>query len=160
LSRTLTMVEKYFAGAVPDGTNIKITNAKAEEIKTKATLAAREMENAMPEFDFTRALEHIWEVIGLANKFIEDAKPWTLAKENRTDELALVIYTLLEALRIITIEIASFMPETSRKIWAQLGMVDSIDAVKFSDAKVWGKFRAGAKVNKSGPLFPRIEINK
>lgn len=154
LSRTLAMAEKYFAGEVPDITNIKVSDPKAEEIKAKALRSAVEMDRLIPNFDFTTALTNIWEVINLANKFIEDSKPWVLAKENKRDELALVIYTLLEALRIVSIEVSPFMPETSRKMLSQLGLADTPE---FADAKVWGKLSKGIKVSKSAPLFPRIE---
>ena len=99
-------------------------------------------------------------MIGLANKFIEDAKPWTLAKEGKKDELAIVIYTLLEALRIISVQIFSFMPDTSRKIRAQLGIEQSSQESSLEEAKVWGRLAKGTKINKTGPLFPRIEIKK
>lgn len=157
LSRTLTMAEKYFEGKVPDISNLKIKNVKADEIKAKAVASAQEMEKLIPNFDFTAALVNIWGVIDLANKFIEDAKPWTLAKEGKTDELAIVIYTLLEALRIISIEILSVMPETSRKIRAQLGLGGDNKSCSLDAAKVWGKLSAGTTIAKSGPLFPRIE---
>jgi methionyl-tRNA synthetase len=157
LSRTLTMADKYFAGAVPDISKIKIDNPAAEEIKAKAIQTAHEMESLIPNFDFATALAKIWEVIGLSNKFIENSKPWTLAKEGKGDELALVIYTLLEALRIVAIEIYSFMPETSEKMLAQLGLQAKGDNI-FSNAKIWGKLASGTKVSKTGNLFPRINI--
>ncbi|MBN2453152.1 MAG: methionine--tRNA ligase [Candidatus Omnitrophica bacterium] len=160
LSRTLTMAEKYFAGRAPAIARNDFGNKKAEEIAAEAAKAAIVMEEAMPDLNFTLALSGIWNVISLANKFIEDSKPWVLAKENKQDELALVIYTLLEALRTIAIGIYSFMPETAQKIWAQLGMEGSVESVPFSDAKTWGKLTPGTKVSKSGPLFPRIEIKK
>ena len=78
-----------------------------------------------------------------------------LDKEKKVEELSLVIYTLLEALRIISIEIASFMPETSVKMLTQLGITGEADGL-FKNAKVWGKLTKGTKVSKSGSLFPRI----
>ncbi len=155
LSRSLTMAEKYFDGKVPDISNIKSHNPMAEEIRSKAVRSASEMEVLMPKFDFTAALTNIWEVIGLANKFIEDSKPWVMAKELRTEELAVVIYTLLEALRIVSISIYSVMPETSLKMLVQLGLGDNPD-YWLADAKIWGGLPKGLKVNKSQPLFPRI----
>lgn len=157
LSRTLTMAEKYFAGEVPDISKIKIDSPAAEEIKTRAVQTAHAMESLIPNFEFAGALAKIWEVIGLANKFIENSKPWTLAKEKKEGELALVIYTLLEALRIVAIEIYPFMPETSEKMLTQLSVKGKADNL-FSNAKIWGKLTSGIKVSKSGPLFPRIDI--
>ncbi|MFH1190011.1 MAG: methionine--tRNA ligase [Candidatus Omnitrophota bacterium] len=155
LSRSLTMAEKYFSARVPDVSNLKITDPAAGQISAKAVNAAREMESLIPGFDFLTALTNIWEVIGLANRYIENSKPWALQKEGKQDHLALVIYTLLEALRIVAIEISVFMPETSARMLTQLGLADK-DGLRFSDAKVWGKLQKGMKLNKMGPLFPRI----
>ncbi len=157
LSRSLTMAEKYFDGHVPDVSNINIVNTRAEEIKARAIRSVSEMEKLIPKLDFTTALANIWEVIALANKFIEDSKPWVMAKEGRRDELALVIYTLLEALRIVSIEVYSIMPETSEKMLAQLGM-DKADGLNLANAKIWGSLPKGMKVNKSQSLFPRILV--
>lgn len=155
LSRSLTMAEKYFNGEVPDISDVKATNPKAEEIKIKAVQAASDMETMIPNMEFSGALVSIWEVIGLANKFIEDSKPWALAKEGKREDLALVIYTLLESLRIIAIEIQAFMPETSQKMLAQLGSAKE-NGNPISEAKKWGGLAKGTKVAKSGNLFQRI----
>ncbi len=169
LNRTLTMAEKYFDGKIPSGQgealkidrraglNLPYGSKSAEGLKTKALALAGELEKSIPNFDFVNALSKIWEIINIANKSIEDSKPWSLAKEGKTDELASIIYSLLEVLRIVAISIYPFMPLASQNIWAQLGMKDGIEKTKFSDLKTWGKLSSGTKVNKSAPLFPRIE---
>ena len=156
LSRTLTMVEKYFNGKVPAGSRVRGPGSRVEELQDKAMAIAGELEKTIPNFDFVGALAKIWETINVANKFIEDSKPWTLAKENKTEELAAVIYTLLEVLRITSISIYPFMPSTAKNVWAQLGMKEDIGKVGLSDAKSWGKLKEGHVVNKANPLFPRM----
>ncbi|MDD5174682.1 MAG: hypothetical protein PHV48_07675 [Candidatus Omnitrophica bacterium] len=150
LNRTLTMVEKYFEGKIPAGAGIKA-------LKDKSVALAGELEKRMPALDFAGALSKIWEVVNTANKLIEDSKPWTLAKEKRTDELRSLLYSLLEGLRIVALSIYPFMPATSKSIMRQLGIEEDPSKMKFSDVNSWGLLKEGTKVNKSAPLFPRIE---
>jgi len=150
LNRTLTMVEKYFEGNVPAGTGV-------EKLKDKAMALSSELEKRMPVLDFAGALSKIWEVVNTANKLIEDSKPWTLAKEKKTEELRSLLYSLLESLRIVALSIYPFMPVTSKNIMAQLGIEEDPSKMKFSDISSWGKLKEGTKIKKPTPLFPRIE---
>jgi methionyl-tRNA synthetase len=150
LNRTLTMVEKYFEGNVPAVSGI-------EALKDKSVALAPELEKRMQELDFAGALSKIWEVVNTANKLIEDSKPWALAKEKKTKELQSLLYSLLESLRIVALSIYPFMPATSKSIMKQLGVEEDPSRMKFSDVSTWGLLKAGLKVNKSAPLFPRIE---
>jgi len=158
LSRTLTMVEKYFEGIVPEAVSLELEVESCKNLKDNVLKLSEELEKAMPQMDFVGALTKIWEVVNIANKLIEDSKPWTLAKENKTEELSLLLYGLLETLRIISLSICPFMPATSKSILSQLGLQEDPAKIKFSEAKSWGVLKAGTHVEKSSPLFPRIEI--
>ena len=136
LSRTLSMVEKYFEGKVPDKRQGAGVMGQEKMLKEKGLALGSELRKSIPNFDFVSALTKIWEVINIANKYIEDSKPWALAKENKTEELAAMMRALLEMLRIIALSIEPFMPSTSKEILSQLNK---------------------EKINKSNPLFPRIE---
>jgi methionyl-tRNA synthetase len=152
LNRTLTMAEKYFGGKVPDGKGAGGT------VKDKASVLYAELNKAIPNFNFITALDKIWELINAANKSIEDSKPWVLAKENKTGELAAVIYGLLEALRVVAVSVSPFMPETARRIAEQLGIGrEAFDKFTIEDIKTWGKLKSGQPLNKTNPLFPRID---
>ena len=151
LSRTLTMVEKYFGGEIPETRNQpalavakggpgKPETRANEGLRKRAIGLAAELEKAIPKLDFAGALSKIWEVINLANKFIEDSKPWNLAKEKKEDELANTLSLLLEILRKVAASIEPFMPSTAENIRRQVGA-------------------GGTKVNKAKALFPRIEAN-
>jgi len=132
LSRTVTMVEKYFDGKLPDVSSFVIRDSSfVKKLQEKTKALAQEMDKAIPRLDFAGALVKIWEVIGIANKLIEDSKPWALAKENKTDELASLLSSLMDALKTISDCLYPFMPGTSENIAKQL-------------------------VKKSNPLFPRI----
>jgi len=157
LSRTLTMVEKYFGSQVPRLAFSYQPSASSKKIKKITEELPDELQKTIPELDFVGGLSKIWEIIGIANKYIEDSKPWTLAKENKTDELASVMRDLLEVLRMSAIMLYPFMPATAKNIWEQLGMKDDIASIKLSEVTSRGQFVDGAKVNKANPLFPRIE---
>lgn len=113
LNRTLAMNQKYFGGKTPGQVSGKDLTRRAAGLRS-------EMESSIPNFDFAGALSKIWEVINMANKSIEESKPWALAKENKTAELAAFMATLLETLRAVAVAIAPFMPQTSAKILSQL----------------------------------------
>jgi methionyl-tRNA synthetase len=147
LNRTLTMVEKYFDGTVPSCKGDM--SAGIQALSQKAAALSGELDIAMLKLDFAGALTKIWVVINIANKLIEDAKPWALVKEKKTDELASLMYALLDALRIVAISITPFMPGTAKAMMTQLGISDDKKTLK-----------PGNKISKSAPLFPRIEVEK
>ncbi len=153
LYRTLTMVEKYFSKQVP----ARYPEAEGY-LKMKAEEFPRVLACAMERMDFKAALEEIWELINTANKFIEDTAPWHLAKAGKVRELGGFLYSLLESLRVISIALSPFMPQTASSIYAQIGLDGQIEAVGFKGIEVWGLLKAGTITRKGKPLFPRIEI--
>jgi methionyl-tRNA synthetase len=159
LNRTLAMTAKYFGGKVP-GFSVQRTaySVQRENLKAKTIDLASELEKAMPEFNFAAALTKIWEVINMANKFIEDSKPWALAKEKKVDELAAVILTLLETLRIVAIAISPVMPSTAKSIYSQLGLSEDPEKAALSGMRKYPALKDGSQVLTPTPLFPRIEI--
>jgi len=136
--RTLTMTEKYFFGQIPKVSgNPYSTSALA--IKDKiSNIDAQIAEHlgVLADYNFSAALENIWGLINMANKHVEDTKPWNLAKENKAEELKAFIALLIDVIRKVNEGIAVFMPATSELIKSQIGQ-DSIQ--------------------KGKPLFPRID---
>jgi methionyl-tRNA synthetase len=139
--RTLTMVEKYYAGIIPELDIDQIQyDARGQNLKEKlkqlhqAVYAPLSWNN-----DFSLALEKIWEVVGITNKYVEETKPWNLVKEARDEQLKSFICLLVQSIRKIGHQIAPFMPETAEAIILQLG---------------------GREIKKGAPLFPRIETKK
>ncbi|KPK40326.1 MAG: hypothetical protein AMJ78_07335 [Omnitrophica WOR_2 bacterium SM23_29] len=136
--RTLTMIEKYFEGKVPQKDS-ELKNEQAKAIKTKIEHLSLKIAGNLGvsgDYNFSAALEDIWELINMANKYIEDIKPWNLAKENRVSELKEFIFTLTDVIRNVGHAILPFMPRTAESIDKQIGE---------------------EKINKGKPLFPRIE---
>lgn len=152
LNRTISMVEQYFQGVVPE-------SREQREIDTIIVQEGQEVcekvDRFMQNLEFSFALEAIWQFINCANKYIEDAQPWRLKKEN-SFALNTVMYTLMETLRIIAIFIFPFMPCKAEEMWSQIGMNGKIEGKRISDLKR-GLVRPGTKICKGNPLFPRIE---
>jgi methionyl-tRNA synthetase len=149
LNRVLTVAEKYSEGKVPNPSEMKEED-KALLEKTEET--AKRVEEEMEKFNPSSALGSIWEVIQDANRYIDQQAPWNLTSDK--ERLNTVIYTLLEALRRISILLYAFIPDSAVKIQEQLGYQDpqfSWDLIK--DVKI----PVGQKLNKGKILFPRVE---
>lgn len=153
LNRSLTMVEKYFDGIIPEP---KDNAYKDDALVTEAGSLADKLTQAMSLLDLNGALDLIWGLINKANKYIEDSKPWQLKK---TDEQSLktVIYNLLEVLRIVSVAVSSFIPKTAAEMLSQLGLKDHLSGDEFDELFKWGKLEVDKSVSKADPLFPRIK---
>lgn len=156
VSRTVSMIEKYNGGIVPQLTDA--TDIFDEELKEIAVGAASKVEANMDKFAFNMALEDIWTVVRRANKYIDETMPWVLAKdEAKKDRLDNVLHNLAEALRIVSILIHPFMHTTSDAIRKQLGLWYA--DVAWEDAFTF-EMMNGEQVKKGEPIFPRLDIEK
>ena len=155
LSRTVSMIEKYFGGELPEANTKDDIDSELIEL---ATTVADRVEAKMDDFQFNMALEEIWILIRRANKYIDEKAPWTLAKdESKKDELGTVMRNLAECLRIVSILIVPFMHTTSEKMREQIGLSDK--EVVWEDAFEFYQM-SGLKVSKGEQLFPRLDIEK
>lgn len=155
VSRTVSMIEKYCGGYVPEANTSDSTD---EDLKAVAIGAASKVEEQMDKFSFNMALEEIWILVRRANKYIDEKMPWVLAKEpERKAELDTVMHNLAEAIRIISILIEPFMHTTSKEIRKQMGLWYS-EAV-WEDSFVFDMMN-GEQVKKGNAIFPRLDIEK
>lgn len=156
LHRTVSMIEKYHGGIV---THKEGTEAVDKEFIALVNETVAGYSDAMDHMELNQAIKDVWNLIGRANKYIDETAPWILAKDPaQAERLQAVMYNLAEALRIIAILIAPFVPVTAPKIYEQLGL-DKPESFFMADA-VWGKLATGTKVQKGEPLFPRIEVTE
>ena len=154
LSRTVAMIEKYFDGIIPAPT------AKEDidnELITLALETPVKITKAIDNLRIPEALEHIFELIGRANKYIDETTPWILAKdEEKKERLGTVLYNLAEALRFASVLLSSFLPSTSEKINEQLNITTTTwDSLLGFDGTT-----PGTEVKKGEALFPRIDVAK
>lgn len=153
LSRTVSMIEKYCDGIVPEATT---EDEIDQALIDKAMGCAAKVEAHMDDFHFNNALEEIWAVIARANKYIDEKMPWVLAKdESKKAELDTVMSNLAETLRMISILIIPYMHTASERMRDQLGLSDV--EPEWSNLEVF-RMMVGARVHKGNPLFPRLDV--
>ncbi|RKD22813.1 methionine--tRNA ligase [Ammoniphilus oxalaticus] len=156
VSRTTAMIDQYFDGVIPAPTE---SGEFDEELIELARQTVGKVEEHLDNMRFSNALTHIWELVGRTNKYIDETTPWGLAKEEtKRGRLATVLYNLAESIRITSILIQPFMTKTPAKIWTQLGLQVGSPEVDWDQAGQWGKLPAGSKIDRSGVLFPRLEL--
>ena len=153
LSRTVAMVEKYFGGVIPTPT------AKEDidnELINLAVETPKLVEKAIDELRIPEALESIFNLIGRANKYIDETTPWILAKdEDKKERLGTVLYNLAESLRFSSVLLSAFLPDTAKKINEQLNTT----VVEWATLSSFDGTIAGTKVHKGENLFPRIDVD-
>jgi len=145
-SRTLAMIVRYRDGAVP-------------EVDPDPVLApdfaglADEVSTLLDRAEITQALERIWQRVRRLNRYVEETAPWTLAKdEARAEELDVALRSLAEGLRVITVLLCPYLPETAARLLEALGRPsDSIAGA------VYGAAPGGAQVERIAQLFPKVE---
>ncbi|WP_083768257.1 MULTISPECIES: methionine--tRNA ligase [Thermoanaerobacter] len=155
LSRTVTMIEKYFGGILP---KLSQKEEVDDDLITTAQNLPKTVEEYMDKLQFSNALIEIWKLVRRANKYIDETMPWVLAKdESKKERLGTVLYNLTEALRFIAVLISPFMPNTPKKIFEQLGVEENLttwESLKF------GLLKEGTKVKRGEIIFPRIDVKK
>ncbi len=118
VNRTISMSNKYFGGEVRNG---GASDAVDEDLKNVVLASVKKVESKMNELRVADAITEIFNIFRRCNKYIDETMPWALAKdEAQKERLATVLYNLVEAITIGASLLESFMPDTSRKILAQL----------------------------------------
>ena len=142
VNRVLVLVEKKFDNLVP--------NPYGENLEKLSLNVCKAVENSMENFQFHNALNDIFYLVNESNKYINEKKPWEI--KDRL-ELGGILYELLETLRFIAILLYPFIPETSGKIFEQLGLEKKFS----SDDLKWGKLKAETKIKRGKILFEKIK---
>ncbi len=156
-SRTLTMIEKYCDGKIP---KVK-KDIDEHELRTGKDIytwkdAYKESEGAIGNLEFMKKIESINKFIKTADKYIDDEKPWQLAKESKKEELDWILYGLADSLHQIAWMIYPFMPETSLKM-AEALSIESLLKPNPQYKDSWTTLKPGTRIKKPEPLFPRLE---
>jgi methionyl-tRNA synthetase len=144
-SRVLAMVERYRAGVVPAGVPVD-------------AVLAEDFEGVLPRFrelldraELSQALEEAWKLVRRLNRYVEETRPWELAKDEADPErLDEVLYNLIEGLRATTLMLVPFLPRTSERLLTALGE----ESLELSEL---GSRPGGQAVERVPQLFPKIE---
>ena len=156
LNRTVAMIDRYFDGEISAYVSHETTEDDSLEKTMKEVI--REVEEAMDNMEFSVALSSIWRLISRTNKYIDETAPWVLAKdEAQKERLGNVMAHLAESLRISGILLKPFLTESPDQVFTQLGIVNQ-DITKWEDLYELGLIKAGTKVVKGEPMFPRLDV--
>jgi methionyl-tRNA synthetase len=158
LSRTLNMTARYAEGRVPRAGQ---PGDPERSVAEAAAQTAGRSDAHLRRCEFHRALEAIFGFADAVNRYLEERAPWKLAKEKAPgweESVSTTLYTSCEALRVIGLLIAPFMPDTAPRILERLGLPDALEEARLpDDAARWGGLASGTPTTHVPPLFPRIE---
>ena len=153
VNRTISMSNKYFDGVVSNkGVDEEVDDDFKKVILDTPVKAAEKMD----KLRVADAITEIFTLFKRCNKYIDETMPWALAKEeDKQDRLATVLYNLIEGITIGASLLEPFMPETSKKILAQI----NAQPRAFEDMTEFGKYPSDNKVTeKPEILFARMDI--
>ncbi len=150
ISRTLKMIEKYCQGIIPAANKM---DARDQKLQADVEKLKEKMVAKMDAFRVGEALDAILEIFNVANKYIEDKKPWHLENKGERDN---TLYNLVETIKIGTTLLQPFLPETSDKIFQQL----NVKSFKIKDLETYSDELVGKEIGKKAVLFARIDKEK
>ena len=143
-SRTLAMIARYRDGTVPE---TELDPALSGDFDGLAAEVAELLDRA----EITQALDRIWQRVRRLNRYVEERAPWQLAKDDaKAAELDVTLRSLAEGLRVVTVLLIPYIPDSAGRLLAALGEEDAT-----LDAAAYGARPGGASVERLPPLFPK-----
>ena len=157
LSRTLTMIERFSEGVIPDRGTPELEEVE-ESIKKETEVLRLTSDDLLSHFRFKDNLESLKWIISLCDEFIDESKPWNLAKKPESKPiLNNVLNTLAKALRALSIFTFPYMPGAAMEMSRQLGVTLDFASPLLLNEFNWNGIESGTKIKKENSLFPRIE---
>jgi len=154
ISRTVAMVDKYFNGTLPQDHE---AGPEDNELISLAGNLNETFEAHMEKYAFQNALAEIFKITSRANKYIDETAPWVLARDvSRLPRLAAVMYNLLETIRICTVLLQPFMPDSCQKVFEQIGTPGNLTT--YESACLFGGLQKDQTVKKGDIIFPRLDM--
>ena len=157
-SRTIAMIEKYYAGVVPEPADYTERDLAIQKLVADAATNA---DAAIEQFRIDEAISSIWTIVDALNGYITENEPWALARdEAQRGRLGTVLYTCAEGLRALAVLLSPVMPQSTEKLWGALGAAGALGELQqqsVREAGAWGVLRPGTQVTALAPLFPRVE---
>ena len=155
LNRTVSMINKYFDGVIPEYKG-KVTPFDGE-LESVCENVVKNYEICMDDLRITEGLTYVNELVNRANKYIDETTPWALAKEGKTEELASVMNHLANAIFVSGMLLKPVLVKASDNLFTQLGL--DKDNVSYDSVYKFGSIQ-NVKVNKGDQLFPRLDAEK
>jgi methionyl-tRNA synthetase len=170
VSRTLSMIEKYFDGAIPDPSQMPkhlqdaeehFTSGASKEVHQGLLDSLRAIAQDLSNLSFSKALEKVTERIARLDIYLTGQAPWrspsSLTEDRVVARRGAILFTAVESIRIITAKLYPILPFTTSKVWSQIGLGDIELAAKKGELNnlEWGGLKPGTKLGTLAPIFPR-----
>jgi methionyl-tRNA synthetase len=157
LSRTVAMLSKYRAGRVP-APGVAKGDSEVRELAGRVIASHRAN---FDDYNFSRGLENVWELISRVNKYIVENEPWAIAeKPSEAKKLDSVLFHAAESLRLIAVLVAPVIPQTAQTLWEQLGLdgkvAGKVTSVRLGELR-WTEELVGKTIRGGPSLFPRLD---
>jgi len=159
VSRTLSMIGRYFDGVVPHPASGGGAVPRAGSMKNEIPETIAAFATHFEALDFSRALEAVWALVASVDGFLTATAPWKkdddVSEEQQQAYRSTILYMAAEVIRIITSLVYPVIPDAATKVWAQLGLGD----IRTADLTnlAWGGLKPGTKLGELSPLFPRAD---
>jgi methionyl-tRNA synthetase len=164
VSRVVNMVHRYFGGVLPEiAPEAGALGTAESSVQNDAALTVAEFHGQFDSMDFSRALESLWALVAAVDGYLTASAPWKkpaeVSEEDHARTQARVLTVAAEAIRIITALAHPILPESTAKVWQQLGLGEIEEAAKHGqlNSLTWGGLQPGTKFGEPAPLFPRAE---
>ena len=156
VNRTVSMINKYFNGNVPEynGTPNDV-DKEFEDFTNKQTAKVEEL---IEKYEMANALQELWAIIARTNKYIDETRPWELSKNEETEKLSSSMYHLIENIRKIGIVLLPFMEETAKDLLNQIGIPSELQTWKSLDK--YNQLKSIKVIEKGKPLFMRKNMEE
>ncbi|MFQ5740353.1 MAG: methionine--tRNA ligase [Acidobacteriota bacterium] len=155
--RVLKMIQSCFEGSIPESAGIE---PRDEELVRFSKETIKLYLRSFDRFQLDKALEHVWELILVVNKYLVANSPWQQARDpSKRERLGTVLYNSAEALRIVSVLLKPVLPRGAASILGQLGMGPSLREERIGRL-VWGGLKPGSSLGRLEPVYPRIKVKR
>jgi methionyl-tRNA synthetase len=152
-SRSVTMIGKFLKGKIE---RPEKKGGMDDYVEDNVKRLVKDYQKEMEVFAYHKALQNVFEIISILNKYIDSEAPWKLAKEGDV-RIKTVLYNIWNSLRIVAMLLYPYMPVKSEVIWNALGIGKPIEKILFDNEKVFYFMDDLGTIDKIKPIFPRIE---
>ncbi len=155
VNRVFSMTNKNLQGIIPESE----IGEEEEELISNCNERLSDYMVYFQATEFSKAIEKVLEIVSSTNKYIDDTKPWALAKENKTNELKKVLRTSLEMIRLIAILFYPIIPDSSTKILKALNININKEKSSFNGLNQISSLVENQKIGELDLLFDKIDKN-
>jgi methionyl-tRNA synthetase len=159
-NRTITMLNTYFNGVIPAPT-VVIGSPSSPAHVFERFAGSGNYQHLFQNYQFSQALDEMWQLVALANRDLVREAPWKLANDFEANKprIATVLYHTAEALRFAALLLHPVLPRAASSLWGQLGCEEYLGKIEAQriDKVEWGQLKPGTRVGKPEPIFPRLD---